>query len=277
MKKVFVVGTARDCSATLEQDVNRVLFAFGEKCELHWLIIESDSSDNSIEILKSLKNRIPNFDYKSFSKLVNIYPERTQRLAFCRNEYLKEIKKLDSSFELIAVMDFDGINSLLSPQSIESCWKIKDWSVQTANQEGPYFDIWALRHQSWCPNDWITEYNKLKAKGMKSSKALHKSLYVKMVTIPRESDPIEVESAFGGFALYKRECFASAIYEGMSDGKPVCEHVSLHQTIRKSGGKILINPGLINAGYTSHTLILKPTIKIKTSIKAILNKRRHKI
>ncbi len=272
MKKIFVAGTARDCSATLENDVFRVINAFGDEFELHWLVIESDSTDNSLEILESLSNKFEHFNYKSLSNLANVYSERTERLAICRNEYLKEIQNLDESFELIVVMDFDGINSLLTAQSIDSCWKIKDWSVQTANQAGPYFDIWALRHESWCPNDWITEFHKLREQGMKTSKALRKSLYKKMVTIPRESDPIEVESAFGGFAIYKRECLSSKTYIGMVDGKPVCEHVSLHQAIRKSGGKILINPGLINAGYTSHTFILKPSIKFKTYVKAATKK-----
>lgn len=272
MRKIFVVGTVRDCSTTLQTDVLRVKHAFGEEFDLHWLLVESDSSDNSLEILESLSKKIKHFSYRSLSDLANVYSERTERLAICRNEYLKEIKNLDESFEYIVVMDFDGINALLTAQSIDSCWKIEDWSVQTANQAGPYFDIWALRHESWCPDDWITEFHKLRNQGMKTSKALQKSLYSKMVTIPRESEPIEVESAFGGFAIYKRECFNSAKYIGMDDGKPVCEHVSLHQTIRKSGGKILINPGLINAGYTSHTFILRPSIKFKTYLKAIPKK-----
>jgi hypothetical protein len=272
MKRIFVVGTARDCASTLENDVLRVTNAFGNKFELHWLIVESDSSDNSIEILESLKSRIGNFNYKSLSNLSHLYSERTERLAICRNEYLKEIRDLDQSFEFVVVMDFDGINSMLTSQSIESCWAIKDWTVQTANQAGPYFDIWALRHNSWCPNDWITDFNVLREQGMKTSKALRIILYRKMVTIPPKSDPIEVDSAFGGFAIYRKECLSAGTYIGMVEGKPVCEHVSLHKSIRESGGRILINPGLINAGFTSHTFILRPSVRAKTFIKGLLGK-----
>jgi len=272
MKRIFVVGTARDCASTLENDVLRVTNAFGNKFELHWLIVESDSSDNSIEILESLKSRFGNFNYKSLSNLSHLYSERTERLAICRNEYLKEIRGLDQSFEFVVVMDFDGINSMLTSQSIESCWAIKDWTVQTANQAGPYFDIWALRHNSWCPNDWITDFNVLREQGMKTSKALRISLYGKMVTIPPKSNPIEVDSAFGGFAMYKKECLSTGTYIGMVEGKPVCEHVSLHKSIRESGGRILINPGLINAGFTSHTFILRPSVRAKTFIKGLLGK-----
>lgn len=268
MKKIFIAGTARDCASTIEKDVIRATKAFGDKYELHWLVIESDSRDNTVEILESLRDKIQHFGYKSFSNLSIHYSERTERLAICRNEYLRTIRSLDQSFEYVVVMDFDGINSLLSQKSIESCWAIKDWSVQTANQAGPYFDIWALRHKTWCPVDWMVDFNNLRDQGMKPSKALRKSLYRKMVTIAPNSDPIEVESAFGGFAIYKKEWLKLGTYIGMVDGKPVCEHVSLHKSIRESGGKILINPGLINAGFTSHTMILKPSIRVKTFIKA---------
>ena len=276
MTKIFVAGTARDCATTLENDVIRVLNAFGENYELHWLIIESDSSDNSLEILESLKNKFQYFNYKSLSNLGQTYSERTERLAICRNEYLKQIRKLDASFEFVVLMDFDGVNSLLTAESIESCWSIKDWTVQTANQAGPYFDIWALRHETWCPNDWILHFKELREQGASPSKALRISLYRKMVTIPRDSDPIEVESAFGGFAIYKRESLDYGTYIGMFEGKPVCEHVSLHKSITESGGRIFINPRLINAGYTSHTLILKPTVRAKTFIKGLLGKVRQR-
>ena len=272
MTKIFVAGTARDCAATLENDVFRVVNAFGENFELHWLIIESDSTDASLEILESLRNKFKNFNYKSLSKLGQTYSERTERLAICRNEYLKQIRKLDASFELVVVMDFDGVNSMLTAESIESCWSIKDWTVQTANQAGPYFDIWALRHETWCPNDWISHFNELREQGAKTSRALRISLYRKMVTIPQESDPIEVESAFGGFAIYKKESLDCGTYIGMVEGKPVCEHVSLHKSIKESGGRILINPRLINAGYTSHTFILRPSVRAKTFIKGLLSK-----
>lgn len=270
--KIFVAGTVRNCANTLESEVRTIERAFGEKCDLFWLVIESDSEDESPKVLESLKGKISNFNYKSLGELRFFYPERTDRLAICRNEYLKDIKALDSSFEFVVVADFDGINSRLTPEAIESCWSIKDWSVLTANQSGPYFDIWALRHPTWSPDDWMKEFNRLRGQRESTSKALKKSLYSKMITIPVNSEPIEVESAFGGIAIYRKNCFDHGEYVGSVEGRPVCEHVALHKSIRISGGKILINPKLINAGYTSHTLILRRLTRLKTFLKGLLNK-----
>jgi len=268
-KKIFVAGTVRNCANTLESDVLRIKKAFGENYDLNWLIIESDSEDESTKVLASLKRYVVNFNYKSLGELRFRYPERTDRLALCRNEYLKAIKALESSYEFVVIADFDGINSMLTSKAIESCWPLNDWSVLTANQSGPYFDIWALRHHTWSPDDWMDEFNNLRALGKSTSKALRKSLYSKMITIPMSSEPIEVESAFGGIAVYRKNCFEHGEYVGSIDGRPVCEHVSFHRSIRAAGGRILINPRFINAGYTNHTLILKRYVRLKTHLKAI--------
>ena len=47
-------------------------------------------------------------------------------------------------------------------------------------------------------------------------------------------------------------------YAGVSSsGDAVCEHVPLHQQIKAKGGRILINPRLINAAYTPHSQQLR--------------------
>jgi hypothetical protein len=52
-------------------------------------------------------------------------------------------------------------------------------------------------------------------------------------------------------------------------GEMVCEHVQLHAAIRAHGGRIFINPGLINTGYTSHTKKLLLRSRIRRQIKAL--------
>ena len=49
----------------------------------------------------------------------------------------------------------------------------------------------------------------------------------------------------------------------------VCEHVQLHAALRAHGGRIFINPGLINTGYTSHTKKLLLLSRIRRQIKAL--------
>jgi hypothetical protein len=76
-----------------------------------------------------------------------------------------------------------------------------------------------------------------------------------MLRIPRDSEPIEVKSAFGGFALvYKRFITNSSMYVGRdARGREICEHVSFCEEIRKLGGQILVVPSLINTKYTDHS------------------------
>ena len=93
-----------------------------------------------------------------------------------------------------------------------------------------------------------------------------------MITIPKDSDWIPVDSAFGGFAIYRRSIMNFGECRGSLDnGKEVCEHVAFHQDLRAAGARIYINPTLINAGLTSHTQILRPSVRIKTFLKKKLH------
>jgi hypothetical protein len=75
-----------------------------------------------------------------------------------------------------------------------------------------------------------------------------------MLHIPKETPNIEVESAFGGFAIYRMKSLGKARYSGSNQlGMPICEHVPFHQELRKAGRKIIIDPSLINAGWVDHT------------------------
>jgi hypothetical protein len=60
---------------------------------VNFLVIESDSKDNTIKILNNIKNKKNNISYVSLGKIDSILPNRIQRLAFCRNVYVKEIRE----------------------------------------------------------------------------------------------------------------------------------------------------------------------------------------
>ena len=61
---------------------------------------------------------------------------------------------------------------------------------------------------------------------------------------------IEVNSAFGGLGIYKKEVFICGKYEGLdSKGYEVSDHISFHSAIRKAGYRIFIDCGLVNSNY----------------------------
>ncbi len=253
---VLIVGLVRNGSGKVGSDVIKLRAAVGSFSEVHWLLVESDSTDDSISELAALREEVDNFRFVSLGSLQSRLPLRTQRIAHCRNVYLDEIENnpLYESIKFVIVADFDGINTLISQQAIDSCWIKSDWAVCTANQAGPYYDIWALRHERWVSCDYLLSHEFLTGYGLGVEASLQATLFSRMITIPETSCWIEVESAFGGLAVYKREAIAGSRYSGLTiDGREVCEHVSFHANIRSRGNSIFINPRLINAAYTEHS------------------------
>jgi hypothetical protein len=134
-----------------------------------------------------------------------------------------------------------------------------DWDVCCANQRGPYFDILALRHPTWSPGDCLDQLRQLRAQGVGEEAALRVAIYSKMVRIPTNRDWIEVDSAFGGLAIYRKTILSGASYRGTdAAGASVCEHVALHAAIRERHGRIFINPALINSGFNRHSFDALP-------------------
>jgi len=129
--------------------------------------------------------------------------------------------------------------------------------VCTANQAGPYYDLWALRHPLWSPNDCRAGHRFLVEHGVNPERALQATVLSRMITLPHSGPWMRVDSAFGGLALYRRGLLRGLRYEGLTaDGQEVCEHVALHAAIRARGGLIFINPRLLCSGATEHSNML---------------------
>jgi hypothetical protein len=252
----LIVGLARNCGKRVRGDVLAISQAMCAPFTVSWLVVESDSTDLTLDALLELKDEIPNFRVISLGALRETLPLRTQRLAHCRNIYLAELQSSQSyrNVDYVIVADLDGGNGLLTQSGVSSCWSRTGWDVCTANQRAPYFDILALRHRLWSPVDCWQQYKFLTAHGARKEAARYAAVYSKMITLGENSEWIEVDSAFGGFAIYRRSALTGVEYVGLSDtGDEVCEHLSVHSQIRAKGGHIFINPMLINAGYTEHS------------------------
>jgi hypothetical protein len=224
--------------------------------ELHWLIIESDSTDQTTDILDQLQIELSNFRFLSLGSLQSQIPLRSQRLAHCRNVYLCELETNPAyqRIDCVVVADLDGVNDLVTPEAFASCWERLDWDVCTANQSGRYYDLWALRHPIWCPNDPLDQCRFLIEHNVRREKAMYAAVYAKMIILNRSGEWIEVESAFGGLGVYRRNVLHGLRYSGIDlAGNPICEHVTLHQQLRAKGCRLYINPRLINTGETEHS------------------------
>jgi hypothetical protein len=266
----LIVGLARNCEKTIKSDVKRITSALSGSSSLKWLLVESDSNDRTLKLLSDLKSNISDFDFITHGELQNEIPKRTARISFCRNSYIEKINTeiKYKSVDYIIVADFDGINTKISQQGINSCWESTvNWDMCSANQNGPYYDIWALRHKTWQQNDCWKKYHFYRALGLNNEACQHAAINVAMVKIPEASNWIEIDSAFGGLAIYKKHFFDGANYNGLDKNHDeVCEHVRLHQIMKKNGARLYINPKLINTKYTEHTIHLSLKYRINKKI-----------
>ena len=256
-KKFLIGGIARNCGKTIKDDVLYLQNALINYPHKQWLIIESDSDDNTIAVLRELEILVENFRFISLGTMRNRIPDRTKRIAYCRNKYMEEFDSdpeyQNSDYTIIA--DFDGVNTCVTEKSINSCWVRDDWDVVTANQWGPYYDIYALRHPLWSPNNCWDAQVFLGNTGMTEDDSKFVAVYSRMIQIPEEGEWIEVDSAFGGLAIYKTAAIKGLRYVGAdAHGKEMCEHVNFHRQIKDRGGRIFINPQLINAELTDHSI-----------------------
>ncbi|CAM8366378.1 hypothetical protein MCEWOLH11_00869 [Candidatus Methylopumilus universalis] len=268
-----VVGLARNCGRTIKEDIHRIADAVIDAKAVVWLIIESDSSDDTIQQLEILQDEIDDFSFSTLGKLADTIPRRTDRISFCRNYYAEQLRNNPSfsKVDYVVVADLDGLNSKLTKDAFESSWLRDDWDMCAANQAGPYYDIWALRHKEWCPNDCWAQYKFLNAYRLNFERNLWASVYSKMITIPENTEWIEVDSAFGGFAIYKKQMFNECKYVGTTEtGEEFCEHVYFHRILKAKGAKLFINPRLINAGLTEHTVCLLWKNRVKSKVKSFL-------
>lgn len=251
----LVAGVVRNCANHVKSDVKKIQDALAGVHNVSWLLVESDSDDQTVEVLKGLKNEITNFDFMTVGTLRDQMPIRTDRLAYCRNTFLEAIRSQEKyrNIDYVLVSDFDGMNTHLTPASIDSCWERNDWDVCTANQDGPYYDVWTIRHPFWSPNDCYEQYRYMLSLKVRAFVAYYDAVYSRMITIPKNAEWIEVDAAFGGLAIYKREAIISSRYAGITEaGVEICEHVVLSEGIKKAGFSIFLNPRLINTRRSEH-------------------------
>lgn len=253
---ILVAGIVKNVANTIQQDFSTIQKCLADFYEVKWFLVESDSEDDTIDVLKSLSQSNNSFRFVSLGKIQKAEHPRTIGMAIARNKYLQELRENSEykNIDILAVADFNGLNSKLTRESINSCFEIETWDACFANQSGRYYDIWALRHPIWSPNDCWQQHEFFRKYYRFPEYALSLSIRSRMIHIPLDNDWIEVESAFGGFALYKVASLAHGKYEGISpDGQAICEHVPFHKTMRDNQKRLFINPKLINTHSTDHS------------------------
>jgi hypothetical protein len=143
---IIIVGLARNLEKRITKNVANLIKAFEKFGEVTFYVVESDSQDSTLYKLEELTKNFPRFHYKSLGNLELSFPNRIERLQYCRNNYVSYIRQIAAQHDFVCVADLDGINNQLSWSSVGSSFSSNvDWDMCSANQKFGYFDLYALR------------------------------------------------------------------------------------------------------------------------------------
>lgn len=254
MISFVIAGVCRNVEKLIKGEIESSLALFKDFDLKKIIIVESDSVDNTVEVINQFALKSDKIIFKTAGNLSMTFAHRSERIAYCRNLYLDVLA--DNNWfnaDFLVVMDLDAVNTKINCEKISQSLDFlisNRGSAVTANQSYKYYDIWALRHPEWCSGDCWLNYSKLK-KIMPNIQAHYISNLSKMVSLPKQAAAIEVDSAFGGLAIYNINYIGNARYKGF-DNMPICEHVHFSYGYKKNGGHIFILPSLINHDISIH-------------------------
>lgn len=235
---IAITGLCRDVANKLETNLIQLdnLASYFNKC--HFFIYENDSKDSTSSILKYWSNNT-NKQYLS-ETLNSTHPtgpqhkttDRTKAIATYRNlckNYIRD--NYDIDYVIVVDLDFqtlsiDGILNSFGYLSEDNIKAMCGNSFVLYNKKMLNYDSWAYRYNWWNDYqeyliDWFT-------------------LWQPMIG----SEPIRVNSAFGGSCIYKAQYYydSDCVYEGYD-----CEHVCFHKNLYKkySDFNLSLNPSQI--------------------------------
>ncbi|MDA4843775.1 hypothetical protein [Hoeflea poritis] len=272
--KVVFAGLARDCAHALP-GILQTIEDFGEELsDWGYVFLENNSVDNSFQVLSAFDRRLQRGIVRSFGDLQAEFQLRTERLAMLRNRCIEEIFA-DSrlrEFDYLIVMDLDAVNEQFDKSRILELLDTRnpEWTAMFANQSERYYDIWALRHPTLSPDDCWRRVRE-RPENMSKEEALQEFVVKRRKKLDPSRGFIPVDSAFGGFGLYRLQPLNGCRYVGVAaDGEETCEHVAFHECLTKNGGQLFIDASLINGrGNHRHNA----GMSFKTKLLRKINKR----
>ncbi len=187
------------------------------------ILFENDSKDGTLKYLEDWSREEPErVTVVSQPGLIQKFPERTIRLAYCRN-YLSAMARRET-FDFLLVIDSDDVSQDFDATTFATNFEVEEpWDALAVNTG---YDVWALRSPE-CPGDcWRQVHRYTQQLGYPQAVSHYIGRHQKMVT---ELTP--VRSAFGGAVLYR------GLPKRFYDGTRGCEHVSFHRDL-----KMFVNP-----------------------------------
>lgn len=235
--KVAFVGLARNIAGTLPVSIQRIQETAQHFADWKAFVVENDSTDGTKDILQRwamddpLHVIVQTID-NGRPHLHGFELARTEAMADYRNRCRELVQKHYPEADYVIVVDLDawggwsvhgvmngmGWHSKMPKAGCMASTSLFKHQATLIDGRPPWahYDNWAYRWLGWTSRigPWFTFW-----------------------LPPPGAPPIEVNSAFGGLAIYKTQPYLEAEYSGED-----CEHVPFHRRMKEKGWSIHLNP-----------------------------------
>lgn len=257
-RRAVIVGAARNCAGHLPRVLDNLARLAGLYQETHFFFAVSDSTDGTPSLIEAWLASGRKGRVLDLGNLEEEVPVRSARIARARNACLDEIRRTSvAAFDQLIVADLDDV--MAADLALDAFAAAGEWLEASPERAGVfanaaplYYDIWALRHDRWCPGDcWHPIWGRPPGEAFEAAKI--REVFCRQIEIPMDLPPIAVRSAFGGLGLYKMPFALAGTYRGLdAQGRPVSEHVAFNRAIVEAGGQLHIFPSLVVRAPPEH-------------------------
>lgn len=257
-RRAAIIGAARDCARHLPRVLDNLERIAGTYAETFFVFAVSDSADDTFSSLKTWLANGRKGRVLDLGALEPTIPVRSARIAHARNACLDAVRgSIAAEYDHLIVVDLDDV--LDGDLAIDAVRQAADWLDAAPDRAGVfanatprYYDVWALRHESWCPSDcWHAIWGRPAHQSFEAAK--FREAFFRQIVLPPTLPPIAVQSAFGGLGFYKMRFADHGAYGGLDEeDRPVSEHVAFNRAIGEAGGQLHIFPSLIVQAPLQH-------------------------
>ena len=132
--KLIICGCAKNIVNFWTNTSKNLQIIFDSLEDYKCIIIESNSTDNSLEVLNDWSKNNPKINIVSLGNLQE--QSRTKRIALCRNKYLENIEPFYEEFPYCLFLDLDNALEIYDnfKEQLQSCFQFNNSSHDTPTE-----------------------------------------------------------------------------------------------------------------------------------------------